>query len=856
MRVVQVSAHYPPNLVSGGTLVPQRIARGLADRGHEVSVYAGHLDDDRAPLSTWAEDDGHGVRVRWVVTTPWTAWSDPRNSMNPQVTADFERWLAEVRPDVVHLHSLQTLGAGLVGAAHRSGAKVVVTSHDFWWSCARQFLVAPDMKPCSLVVDCGTCPCAMNHDWLERRNALLAAQLALADVVLAPSASAARVLAANGVDADRLVVDENGVPGADVAGAAHAQVDRPEGGPVRFMFAGGSDPMKGIDVLLAALAALPAQGWTLDVYGVEPADLDLRRPLPGAVRFPPAYDRSTVAGVMAEHDVLVLPSVMRESHSIVTREALAAGMAVVCTDTLGPEEVVDDGVNGLVVPAADPESLGAALARLAADPALVARLRRGGVAVPIRDFTDQLDGLEDLYTGLLAPPEKEDLMESLDVAAAQDALLGRVLLVVGIRGAALRYRGFLPAEALRLRGVHVDVRHYRDPEVPVLAAAADALVLYRVPATSQIVDVVADVRARPRPVPVLFDIDDLIFDPALEGQVHGLDVLSPEEHQLWWRGVARYRTTMELADAYVGSTERLCEHATATTGLPAFRFANGVGIDLAQQSDRARRRPRTPGPLRIGYFSGTNTHDADWAVVEPAVARVLAARPEVELWIGGYLTTGPALTPFEGRIRRLPMLPWYELPARLRDVDVNLAPLVLDSTFNEAKSAIKWLEAALVETPTVASPTQPFREAVADGRTGLLASSEQEWEQAVGSLLDDALLRRRVGAEARREALLRWGPHSQAQVYLDLLRAAAAHRREHGPRRPTGWEPVADHEPFDAAEGWIDAHPGIPTDRRAALVARAAGLPGGRQAVAAARVLRAGGPGAVARKVVSRVRGA
>ncbi|VTR76222.1 glycosyltransferase [Cellulomonas hominis] len=854
MRVVQVSAHYPPNLVSGGTLVPQRIARGLAARGHEVSVYAGHLDEHREPLSTWTEDDGHGVRVRWVVTTPWTAWSDPRNSLNPEVTADFEAWLAQERPDVVHLHSLQTLGAGLVAAAHRSGAKVVVTMHDFWWSCARQFLVAPDMRPCSIVVDCGTCPCARSHSWLERRNELLHEQLAGADVVLAPSASAARVLAANGVDAARLVVDENGVPDADVAEPAGAVRTGPHEGPVRLMFAGGSDPMKGIDVLLESLEGLPADGWTLDLFGVRREDLDLEAPLPAAVRFPPAYDRTTVATVMAEHDVLVLPSVMRESHSIVTREALAAGMAVVCTDTLGPEEVVEDGVNGLVVPAADPESLGAALARLVADPALVARLRSSGTTAPIRGFTDQLDGLEQLYADLVGPGDQEDVMDLSDVEAAEDALLQRVLFVVGIRGAALRYRGFLPAEALRLRGVHADVRHYRDPEVPGLAAQADAVVLYRVPATSQIVEVVADVRARPRPVPVLFDIDDLIFDPALEGQVHGLDVLSPEEHALWWRGVARYRTTMELADAYVGSTERLCEHATATTGLPAFRFANGVGIDLARQSDRARSRPRTPGPLRIGYFSGTNTHDADWAVVEPAVARVLADRPDVELWIGGFLTTGPALEPFEARIRRLPMLPWYELPGRLRDVDVNLAPLVLENTFNEAKSAIKWLEAALVETPTVASPTQPFREAVDDGRTGLLATTAEDWERALAALLDDALLRRRVGAAARREALLRWGPHSQAQVYADLLRAAATLRREQGPRQATAWEPVADDEPFDAPEGWIDAHPGIPADRRAELVARAAGLPGGRHAVAAVRVLRAGGPGALARKVATRVR--
>lgn len=859
MRVVQVSAHYPPNLVSGGTLVPQRIARSLAARGHEALVYAGHLDDARPPLETWEETDPEGVRVRHVVTTPWTAWTDPRNSMNPAVEADFEAWLAEVEPDVVHLHSLQTLGGGLVAAARRSGAGVVVTMHDFWWTCARQFLVAPDMQPCSLVVDCGECPCAAGHTWLERRNEALQPMLEHADVILAPSASAARVLAANGIDEAKLRVDENGLPAGELADVASPLPAAPSGAdlqvPLRLMFAGGPDPMKGLPVLLSALAELPDDGtWTMDLYGVPQS----ARKLPAAVRPQPAYGREDVAQVMANHDVLVLPSVMRESHSIVTREALAAGLAVVCSDTLGPEEAVRHGVNGLVVPAADPASLRDALALLARDPALVQRMRGAELVAPIRRFDDQVDGLVDLYRELdpsrPRPVTSAALLEGREVLEGERALLRRVLFVVGLHGAPPRYRAHLPAEALALHGAEVEVRHYRDPEVRELAARADAVVLYRIPATVQVRDLVAAIRERPRPVPVLFDIDDLIFDPGLRGEVHGLAALSDDEQELWWRGVARYRTTMELADAYVGSTEALCSHATATTGLPAFRFPNGVGRALAMRSERATARARIPGPLRIGYFSGTNTHDADWAVIEPAVTEVLATRPDVEVWLGGHLTTGPALEPYADRVVRLPMLPWYELPDRLRQLDVNLAPLVLDSRFNEAKSAIKWLEAALVQTPTVASPTEPFREAVEDGRTGILAAGHDEWVEAITALLDDALLRRRMGALARREALLRWGPHTQGARYQEILRQAARIRREVGPRAATDWQPVLDDEPWDAAEGWLEPYPGLPREGVPAGVQRILDSGAARRLAAAGRVLREGGPVAFTRKVVHVVR--
>ena len=71
MRITFVSAHYPPNFVSGGTLQPQRLARALHDRGHDVAVFAGYLDSTRRPLTTWEEDDGTGLPVRWVVSTPY-----------------------------------------------------------------------------------------------------------------------------------------------------------------------------------------------------------------------------------------------------------------------------------------------------------------------------------------------------------------------------------------------------------------------------------------------------------------------------------------------------------------------------------------------------------------------------------------------------------------------------------------------------------------------------------------------------------------------------------------------------------------------------------------------------------------
>jgi hypothetical protein len=275
--------------------------------------------------------------------------------------------------------------------------------------------------------------------------------------------------------------------------------------------------------------------------------------------------------------------------------------------------------------------------------------------------------------------------------------------------------------------------------------------------------------ARRRGAPVLYDVDDLIFDPDLAAEIPALTILPPDQAALWLEGVRRYRTTMEACDGFVGSTKGLCEHAAAVTGLPTYRFANGVSLLVGQQSDAAVRKPRTAGPLRIGYLSGTDTHDHDWAMVEPAVVEIMRRHGDIELWLVGLVSPSPALDPFAARVKRIGFTPWTALPRVLRDLDVNLAPLTPNSRFNEAKSAIKWLEAALVCTPTIASPTEPFREAIDDGPNGVLAASHGDWVAALDALLAEASLRRRLGTRARRDALLRWSPHLQAHAYAEIL---------------------------------------------------------------------------------------
>jgi glycosyltransferase involved in cell wall biosynthesis len=407
MRILYVTAHYPPDFTSGATLQLRRVAHHVAAADHEVEVLSGAIGLGLADGETRTEIID-GVTVHWVGTAARVEQDDDGNWLNPAATthaaAVMDRW----RPDVVHAHALQTLGADLLTEAAARGIATVVTMHDLWWWCARLFLVDRELQPCSLDITDIPCPCARTAEWRRDRAARLCAVLAGVDQILVPSAALRDVVVANGLAAERVDVDENDV---DPAVAESPPLSSGgTGGDAHFVYVGGDHPLKGRDVMLAAARRLrQRRGWRLTMYGV---------PRPGRatwwrqrrIRFEPPYDPSETATVLGAADVLVIPSIARESFSIAAREALAAGLAVITSDCLGPTEVVADGANGFVVPIADDTALADAMQRLIDDRELLERLRSAARTHPpeLRRPAEHAAALVDRYRRLVADRDVRD----------------------------------------------------------------------------------------------------------------------------------------------------------------------------------------------------------------------------------------------------------------------------------------------------------------------------------------------------------------------------------------------------------------------------------------------------------------
>ncbi len=155
---------------------------------------------------------------------------------------------------------------------------------------------------------------------------------------------------------------------------------------------------KGLDVLLRACALLRDQGanFQCEIVGKGPQEAALRAlaaelNLADCVRLAGPKPQDEIAAAYRRAAVFALPCVVgadgnRDGLPTVLLEAMAMGVPPVSTDLTGVPEIVDDEVNGLVVPQNDPAALAAALARLLADPALREHMGQAARAKAARDF--------------------------------------------------------------------------------------------------------------------------------------------------------------------------------------------------------------------------------------------------------------------------------------------------------------------------------------------------------------------------------------------------------------------------------------------------------------------------------------
>lgn len=415
MRVLLLTNYYPPYEVGGYEQLCHDVAARLAARGHSCAVLTsvrGAGQGDGAAQA--AVDDAAGIfRLLRIQPDPDARLGPAgqffltRRAAEAHNRTVFQRIVQHFQPDVVFIWNLQGLSFELaldaealpgVATAYWLAGYSPAAPDPFW----RYWTQTPATRT-----------------YLQGAKALLA-RLALAQLrregkPVRPQLRHVAVVSdylrqqgqVTGTLPPHTEVIYNGVE-IERFFRPVAAPDAPS--PSNVLVAGRVSHDKGVHVAVEAAAKLwnarPAHDFQLLIAGSGPAPFlaQLQRAAAQAdaaeaITFLGWLPRAQMPALMQRCHVLLLPTIHQEPFARVTLEAMAAGLAVVGTETGGTGEILQGEVNGLICKAEDSDDLAHQLGRLLDDPALRHRLATHGQRSVLAHFS--LEEMVEKVEGLL-----------------------------------------------------------------------------------------------------------------------------------------------------------------------------------------------------------------------------------------------------------------------------------------------------------------------------------------------------------------------------------------------------------------------------------------------------------------------
>jgi glycosyltransferase involved in cell wall biosynthesis len=420
MKILLVSHKFPPYSLGGVEVYTHNLAQALS-RQHQVSVFYRH-DDAEGPAFAEHDEDVDGILTRRVSCRPSgladsVAGEFLGTFLNRQIEDSFSRFVTQIQPDLIHVQHVMALSARLLHLARESGIPVLLTLHDYWFICGNSQLIWPDALTCqgkAWGVNCVRCAAAARFptrlvDWLRPalaplflyRDRVVGAAARQAYQFVSPSRFLIDQYVAAGFPADRFLHLENGLRLEHIKQYPWQPAD----GPLRVTFLGSLAWQKGVQVLVKAFNGLPEGAARLQIWGdpaVFPEYVQSLHDLSAhpAIHFMGRIANERVGEVLADSDVMVVPSVWYENSPVVIQEARAAGVPVIASGHGAMAEKVRHDVDGLLFPPGDAAALRQTLQRLIDEPDLLPHLRRN--IPPPMDMDEHVRDLEGLYRRLVA----------------------------------------------------------------------------------------------------------------------------------------------------------------------------------------------------------------------------------------------------------------------------------------------------------------------------------------------------------------------------------------------------------------------------------------------------------------------
>ncbi len=669
----------------------------------------------------------------------------PADLSDPALERSFARLLHGGGFDLVHIHHLAGWNSLLVPSiAQVLGVPVVLGLHCHYSLCPDpEMMQFPRHTPCNKQSALGDAQCVSCIEsrqqtriavaqpplssYLDARGAFWQHLIAACAALISPSNYLARRITANFPDAEKKMhVIAHGLATEELREARAAALQRRETRNLNVGFLGGDGPHKGYALLKEIARQTQHLPIEYAAFGIGRPDSGLAKNLVQHPAFAP-MDRSRH---LVKLDLILLPSMMPETFSLVLSEAQAYAIPVIASDHGAFVERIEHGVDGWRLPAtdvgADVAAWVALLADLSSDAgrAKLRLVRQTLLQKPPIKLENQVHAYRRIYQDLIrsrsapkitATGVSRDLaslrlqqilpatprlhpLEFVQARAARS--LPQIVAIARDQWAQSQYRAHLPLAALAESGKIAPPaiwcsRHDALPQLQEILSLEPDTVAFLHGLDAATFALIEALNAQPKRPRLVFLLDDLIFAEQAAPVASSRTAL-----------IKLLRQAIQMCDVCICTTEALANALASELKLAPEKLAvvpNALPKLAWQQPRKQHRAPISSGARLRVLWAGAAQHQSDLDILLPVIA---ASKLRYQWVFFGLCPAGlkhdPAIE-FHSAVE----FPHYAAKLAALNADIAVAPL-LDTPFNRCKSPLKLLEYGTLELPVIASNLTPY----------------------------------------------------------------------------------------------------------------------------------------------------